>query len=100
GVGPSNGYGLTYDIAIKYAASQDSRIAHFSTFGDANTSTTQVNQLQTVIAQKPDAIVIIPADAAALAAPIGRAMDAGIPVLVCGNDVATSNCVAELNIDD
>jgi ribose transport system substrate-binding protein len=99
GVGPSNGFGLTYDIAIKYEASQDSRIKKLLTGSSNNDTTHEISVLEAIIAQKPDAIVILPADAAALTAPVGRAMDAGIPVILCQNGIQNDNFVAQVNFD-
>lgn len=50
----------------------------------------QITVLSAVIQKKPDAIVIDPTDATALAAPIESAVAAGIPVMTTGNNVNTS----------
>ncbi|MFJ9824719.1 substrate-binding domain-containing protein [Streptomyces sp. NPDC101160] len=47
----------------------------------------QIPVLQAVIQKKPDAIVIDPTDATALAAPIATAVAQGIPVMTTGNNV-------------
>ncbi|WP_328946321.1 substrate-binding domain-containing protein [Streptomyces sp. NBC_00250] len=47
----------------------------------------QIPVLQAVIQKKPDAIVIDPTDATALAAPIAAAVAQGIPVMTTGNNV-------------
>ncbi|MGW1092370.1 substrate-binding domain-containing protein [Streptomyces sp. NPDC002596] len=47
----------------------------------------QIPVLQAVVQKKPDAIVIDPTDATALAAPIAAAVAQGIPVLTTGNNV-------------
>ena len=49
----------------------------------------QITVLSAVIQKKPDAIVIDPTDATALAAPIEAAVAAGIPVMTTGNNVNT-----------
>lgn len=49
----------------------------------------QITVLQAVVQKKPDAIVIDPTDATALAAPIDAAIAAGIPVMTTGNNVNT-----------
>jgi ribose transport system substrate-binding protein len=99
GVGPSNGFGLTYDLAVKYGASQDSRIKKLLTGSSNNDTNHEISVLEAIIAQKPDAIVIIPADAAALTAPVSRAMDAGIPVILCQNGIQSDNFVSQVNFD-
>ncbi|MFI6730238.1 substrate-binding domain-containing protein [Streptomyces atratus] len=47
----------------------------------------QIPVLQAVVQKKPDAIVIDPTDATALAAPIAAAVAQGIPVMTTGNNV-------------
>lgn len=49
----------------------------------------QIPVLQAVVQKKPDAIVIDPTDATALAGPIEAAVAAGIPVMTTGNNVNT-----------
>jgi ribose transport system substrate-binding protein len=49
----------------------------------------QIPVLQAVVQRKPDAIVIDPTDATALAAPIDAAIAQGIPVMTTGNNVNT-----------
>ncbi len=46
-----------------------------------NDSSTQVNQIETLITQKPDVLVILPNDGAALTPVAKKAMDAGIQVV-------------------
>ncbi|MDQ2850394.1 MAG: substrate-binding domain-containing protein [Actinomycetota bacterium] len=52
-------------------------------------ASTQIPVLQAIIQKKPDAIIIDPTDATALAAPINAAVAAGIPVMTTGNNVNT-----------
>lgn len=49
----------------------------------------QIPVLQAVVQRKPDAIVIDPTDATALAGPIEAAVAAGIPVMTTGNNANT-----------
>lgn len=49
----------------------------------------QIPVLQAVVQKKPDAIVIDPTDATALAAPIAAAVAQGVPVMTTGNNVST-----------
>ncbi|MFE6738649.1 substrate-binding domain-containing protein [Streptomyces tubercidicus] len=58
--------------------------------GPANfTASEQIPVLQAVVQKRPDAIVIDPTDAKALAAPIEAAIAQGIPVMTTGNNVNT-----------
>jgi len=52
-------------------------------------ASTQIPVLQAIVQKKPDAIIIDPTDATALAAPIDAAVAAGIPVMTTGNNVNT-----------
>lgn len=49
----------------------------------------QITVLEAIIEKKPDAIIIDPTDATALAGPIEAAVAAGIPVMTTGNNVNT-----------
>ncbi|MEW9522117.1 substrate-binding domain-containing protein [Streptomyces tubercidicus] len=49
----------------------------------------QIRVLQAVVQKRPDAIVIDPTDATAVAAPIEAAVAQGIPVMTTGNNVNT-----------
>jgi ABC-type sugar transport system substrate-binding protein len=55
-----------------------------------STAQEQINVLQTVQAQKPAGIVILPVDTGALTAPIDRAVAAGIPVATTELDAPSS----------
>jgi ribose transport system substrate-binding protein len=62
----------------------------------------QIPVLQAVVQRKPDAIVIDPTDATALAAPIEAAVAQGIPVMTTGNNVNTKKiftAIAASSID-
>src|SRR5437879_4535962 len=50
----------------------------------------QIPVLQAVVQRHPDAIIIDPTDATALAGPIEAAVAAGIPVMTTGNNVNTT----------
>ena len=62
----------------------------------------QIPVLQAVVQKKPDAIVIDPTDATALAGPIEAAIAQGIPVMTTGNNVNTKKiftAIAASSID-
>lgn len=97
--GPINGWGLSWDVSLKYAAQQDpnvEKLIHLPANGDANA---EISSLENVVQQKPDAIMIDPLGRAALAAPVARASAAGIPVIVCGNGVEGKNYVSYVDVD-
>ncbi len=97
--GPGNGWGLTYDASLRYAAAHNSDIKNLI-FAPANGSADkEISDLENAVHQKPDAIVIDPLGRAALAAPIARAMAAGIPVILCANGVEGGNYVTRVDVD-
>jgi ribose transport system substrate-binding protein len=97
--GPGNGWGLTYDVTVKAAAASNTNIKKLifaPANGDANK---EISDLEDIIQQKPDAIVIDPLGRASLTAPISRAMDGGIPVVLCANGIEGDNFVTRVDID-
>ena len=66
-------------------------------YGDAQRSADiQVPQVEDLLAQEPDALILVPMGAAALSAPVERAMMQGVPVVLCASAVETDNFVTEV----
>ena len=66
-------------------------------YGDAQASAdVQVPQVEDLLAQEPDALILVPMGAAALSAPVERAMAQGVPVILCASAVETDNFVTEV----
>ncbi|MDE2855426.1 MAG: substrate-binding domain-containing protein [Chloroflexota bacterium] len=66
-------------------------------YGDAQASAdVQVPQVEDLLAQEPDALILVPMGAAALSAPVERAMMQGVPVILCASAVETDNFVTEV----
>ena len=66
-------------------------------YGDAQASAdVQVPQVEDLLAQEPDALILVPMGAAALSAPVERAMMQGVPVVLCASAVETDNFVTEV----
>ena len=66
-------------------------------YGDAQASADiQVPQVEDLLAQEPDAMILVPMGAAALSAPVERAMMQGVPVVLCASAVETDNFVTEV----
>lgn len=55
--------------------------------------------MEDAIQQKPDAIVVDPLSPAALAAPVNRAMAAGIPVVLCADTGGIDNFASRVDVD-
>jgi ribose transport system substrate-binding protein len=75
------------EIAGFEAAAKDAGVTSIVQGAADFQASTQIPVLQAIVQKKPDAIVIDPTDATALAAPIDAAIAAGIPVMTTGNNV-------------
>lgn len=99
---PSNGWGNTYNVTIDaygkelLAAGKLAKPLLFSATNDANQ---QISDIENFIEQKPDAIVIEPLGRAASTAVLKRAIDAGIPVVLCGNGIEGSDFTTRVDVD-
>lgn len=94
--GPFNGWGKMYNVAAQYTANKSGMVKKIISVDSNGDPNKQINDMQDVIAQKPDLILLTPMSKAALSAPVERAMRAGIPVVVSGSSVNTDNFVAEV----
>ncbi len=66
-------------------------------YGDAQAQADiQVPLVEDLLAQEPDALILVPMGAAALSAPVERAMMQGVPVVLCASAVETDNFVTEV----
>lgn len=78
--GPTNSWALTYDEALKdKAKAEDVELLYASANGDA---ATQVNNIQDLLAQQPDALIVTPMGSA-IQGQINRAAEQGVPVVIC-----------------
>lgn len=60
----------------------------------------QIGQIETAVRQKPDLLIVAPNERAPLAAPMKKAMDAGIPTLCLERDIAEPNYTAYIRCDN
>jgi len=97
--GPINGWGLTWDVTMKYAADNNPDVKTFDLLPANGDPNKEIAAMEDVVKQKPDAILLDPLGRAALAASVSRAMAAGIPVIVCGNGVEGKKYVTYNDID-
>ncbi|MGW8249995.1 MAG: ABC transporter substrate-binding protein [Anaerolineales bacterium] len=99
---PSNGWGNTYNVSILgygeelLAQGVLSKPLLVSATNDANQ---QISDIENFIEQKPDAIVVEPLGRAASVAVIERAVDAGIPVVLCANGIESENFTTRVDVD-
>jgi ribose transport system substrate-binding protein len=82
--GPINGWGTLFDAQLKDAAAKNSEVGSLSILPSMADPGKETQDLEVSINKKPDALIVTPMSAAALAAPITRAKAAGIPVINCG----------------
>ena len=99
---PSNGWGNTYNVSILGYGEELlkqgvlSKPLLVSATNDANQ---QISDMENFIEQKPYAIVIEPLGRAASVAVIERAIDAGIPVVLCANGIESEKFTTRVDID-
>ena len=99
---PSNGWGNTYNISILGYGEEllkQGVLAKPLLVSATNDANQQISDMENFIEQKPDAIVIEPLGRAASVAVIERAVDAGIPVVLCANGIESDKFTTRVDID-
>ena len=96
--GTSNAWSALFDAhANWYVEHLGADVVAELLYGDAQASADiQVPQVEDLLAQEPDALILVPMGAAALSAPVERAMMQGVPVVLCASAVETNNFVTEV----
>ncbi|MDE2818303.1 MAG: substrate-binding domain-containing protein [Chloroflexota bacterium] len=96
--GTSNAWSALFDAhAYWYVEHLGEDVVSELLYGDAQASAdVQVPQVEDLLAQEPDALILVPMGAAALSAPVERAMMQGVPVVLCASAVETDNFVTEV----
>jgi ribose transport system substrate-binding protein len=96
--GTSNSWSALFDEHANWYAEQlGSSVVGELLYADAQASADkQVPQVEDLLAQEPDALILVPMGAAALSAPVERAMAQGVPVILCASSVETDNFVTEI----
>lgn len=96
--GTSNSWSALFDEHANWYAEQlGPSVVGELLYADAQASADkQVPQVEDLLAQEPDALILVPMGAAALAAPVERAMAQGVPVILCASSVETDNFVTEV----
>jgi len=99
---PSNGWGNTYNVSILGYGEEllkQGILAKPLLVSATNDANQQISDMENFIEQKPDAIVIEPLGRAASVAVIERAIDAGIPVVLCANGIESDKFTTRVDID-
>lgn len=86
--GPTNSWGTLSDEALRFRAEElGVEVLYAAANGDA---TTQVDNIQQLTSQDPDALVVVPMGEG-IAGQVKAAADAGIPVVVCSGILPASS---------
>lgn len=86
--GPNNSWGLLSEEALKYRADEIGvDVLYASANGDA---TTQVENIQQLASQNPDAMVVVPMGEG-ISGQVKAAVDQGIPVVLCSGILPSSS---------
>jgi ribose transport system substrate-binding protein len=99
--GPTNSWPTLLDAHARWeVAKLGPSVVKTLLYADANGSADkQVPQVEDLLSQNPDALILTPMSAAALSAPVERAMAQGVPVILCASPVDTDNFVTEIGTD-
>lgn len=98
----SNGWGNTYNVTMSAYGDQlvaDGVLAQPLLTAVTNDANQQISDIENFIIQQPDAIVVEPLGRAASTTVIRRAIDAGIPVVLCANGIEGENFTSRVDID-
>jgi ribose transport system substrate-binding protein len=87
--GTTNSFAAQLDAIVKKTAADSGVVKNLSYYDAAGDANKQLGQLQTVLSQKPDAIILTPLGKAEDTGPVERAAAAGIPVILCASSVNT-----------
>lgn len=98
----SNGWGNTYNISIAAHGQElleEGVLAQPLITAITNDANQQITDIENFIEQSPDAIVVEPLGRAASVAVIERAVNEGIPVVLCANGIESDNFTSRVDID-
>ena len=96
--GTSNSWSALFDEHARwYVETLGKDVVSELLYADAEASADkQVPQVEDLLTQDPDALILVPMGAAALSAPVERAMAQGVPVILCASSVDTDDYVTEV----
>lgn len=98
----SNGWGNTYNVTISAYGDQllaDGVLAQPLLTAVTNDANQQISDIENFIEQQPDAIVVEPLGRAASTTVIKRAINAGIPVILCANGIEGDDFTSRVDVD-
>lgn len=89
--GTTNSFAAQLDAIVKKTAKESGKVSDLTYFDGAGDADKQLGQIETALAQKPDAIILTPLGKAADTGPVNRAAEAKIPVILCASSVNGQN---------
>jgi len=98
----SNGWGNTYNVTISAYGDQlveEGVLSEPLLTAVTNDANQQISDIENFIEQQPDAIVVEPLGRAASTTVIKRAVDAGIPVILCANGIEGEDFTSRVDVD-
>ena len=98
----SNGWGNTYNLTMSAYGEEllaQGVLAEPLLTAVTNDANQQISDIENFIEQQPDAIVIEPLGRAASTTVIKRALDAGIPVVLCANGIEGEDFTTRVDVD-
>ncbi len=98
----SNGWGNTYNVTMSAYGDQllaDGVLSEPLLTAVTNDANQQISDIENFIEQQPDAIVVEPLGRAASTTVIKRAINAGIPVVLCANGIEGDDFTARVDVD-
>ena len=98
----SNGWGNTYNVTISSYGDQlvaEGILAQPVLTAVTNDANQQISDIENFIVQQPDAIVVEPLGRAASTTVIHRAIQEGIPVILCANGIEGDDFTARVDVD-
>ena len=96
--GPTNSWAALFDEHARWRVEElGEDVVSELLYADANGSADiQIPQVEDLLAQDPDALILVPMGRAALVGSVERAMAQGVPVVLCASGVDTDNFVSEI----
>ena len=98
----SNGWGNTYNVTMSAYGEQllaEGVLAEPLLTAVTNDANQQISDIENFIEQQPDAIVVEPLGRAASTTVIKRAINAGIPVILCANGIEGEDFTSRVDVD-
>ena len=99
---PSNGWGNTYNLTMSAYGDElleKGVLAQPLLTSVTNDANQQISDIENFIEQQPDAIVVEPLGRAASTTVIKRAINAGIPVVLCANGIEGEDYTSRVDVD-